>query len=311
MLKAIKITTLLVLLLLVISCSSDQDELIKQEELRQVRILLTDDPTDLVAVNLELKSIVLGGDQSTEIGTDIKFNLLDYQDGQTLTLLDKELPVSEFSSIQLVLGEKNSVETEIEEFPLLIPTGHLDQLNLTFKDLEAEKDLEILIDFDAAASVHELDNGTWVLDPVMKIVKLNGEKMDDELLAFPADKRAELEAEREGSEVVRIEERTYCFHDETLLYVAFQSPGLDFLEEGLYDDDCQLVYKIDRFDYTSDDLALRVIQQYIDEPFDIYRELTSYRALSEIIYGTEVMIQGKDEFVSMYFTENEGKICEE
>jgi hypothetical protein len=71
--------------------------------------------------------------------------------------------------IRFVLGDDNSIVIDNTSYPLTIPSGSESGLKLKIdKNLNASVD-SILIDFDAALSIHQNGTGDYMLKPVLKV----------------------------------------------------------------------------------------------------------------------------------------------
>jgi hypothetical protein len=78
------------------------------------------------------------------------------------------VPSGTIQQIRAVLGTNNTIKVNGIVFPLTIPSGSESGLKIKInKDLD-EPTENLIMDFDAAMSVHE-DNGGYKLNPVITI----------------------------------------------------------------------------------------------------------------------------------------------
>jgi hypothetical protein len=79
------------------------------------------------------------------------------------------LPSEVVKEIRLVLGSDNTIKVNGTVYPLVIPSGSESGLKIKVnKKLEASIET-LIIDFDAALSIHEEGAGDYKLKPVLKI----------------------------------------------------------------------------------------------------------------------------------------------
>ena len=160
----------------------------------RITILLTDAPLDFAGVSavnvtidgVSVKSTDEGEDDDGErlrllTGGPLVVNLLDYQNGATLTIADGELPDGDYGQVrlhilaaELVRDDDGDPETpEIVE-PIFAPSRKVD-INTPFSLTNGE-DMQITLDFDAEVSVQiNTTNGQhpYILHPVIHVVSMN------------------------------------------------------------------------------------------------------------------------------------------
>jgi len=166
------------------------------------QIWLTDSPTDLAEVNVEILEVQIRACTTEKDDDDSEdqtcdwlplntnqgiYNLLDLQDGvDTLLAEIDSLPFDYVREIRLVLGTQNFVVTESgDSIRLKTPSGGTSGLKIkACIDLSMDIDVfEILLDFDAHKSIKELGNGEYLLKPVIKLMdpdRYCGENRDDD-----------------------------------------------------------------------------------------------------------------------------------
>ncbi|OFZ53243.1 MAG: hypothetical protein A3D92_13780 [Bacteroidetes bacterium RIFCSPHIGHO2_02_FULL_44_7] len=151
----------------------------KEEGTGSVTIEMTDAPGDYDSVNVEVEQVMVhvsntGSGNSGWVNLQTNagiYNLLELQNDISVVLVNNNLlPIGEIQQMRLVLGAKNSVVVEGISFPLELSsqasTGLKFNLNAT---IAANDQVEILIDFDADQSIVVEGNGTYRLQPVIKV----------------------------------------------------------------------------------------------------------------------------------------------
>lgn len=138
-----------------------------------LRIRMTDAPTALEEVNIDLKQVNIkfakdsSGWVSMQTNAGI-YNLLDFQNGLDTLIAQGTYPQGDVKEIRLILGSNNSVKESGQVYPLIIPSGSESGLKIKInKKLRTGLD-SLLIDFDALMSIKkERDN--YKLRPVIKL----------------------------------------------------------------------------------------------------------------------------------------------
>jgi len=144
------------------------------------KVLLTDNPALYDSVNIDIREVRVNFNDdssgnnpgwinmSTNAGV---YNLLTLQNGVDTLLATTNFPTptQTLKQIRLILGPDNSVVVAGIRYPLTVPSGSQSGLKINLnKQLNARLD-SVLIDFDAALSIHQTGNGTYMLKPVLKI----------------------------------------------------------------------------------------------------------------------------------------------
>lgn len=100
-------------------------------------------------------------------------NLLDLTNGKSKLLATKDLDPGTYSQIRMILGTNNSVTSDGNDYSLTIPsstqTGIKINANIT---VNAGDTYNILLDFNAAQSIHKTGNGRFMMKPVIHSVNL-------------------------------------------------------------------------------------------------------------------------------------------
>jgi hypothetical protein len=148
----------------VVSCKKDNKTV-------PVQILLTDNPVNYDAVNIHLKGmeVKVNNESWISIATkDTIINLLDLQNGVTELIAQDNIPDGTLKEVRFILGTDNTVEVNGVSHPLTTPSAAESGLKVKIdKDLNETLNTFVL-DFDAAASVKEEQNG-YKLHPVIRL----------------------------------------------------------------------------------------------------------------------------------------------
>ncbi len=172
---------------LVLSCSSD----ITGSGGGSLQVYITDAPIDLTgvsAVNVTFTGMVLYPDDDEADGMDLEINpvvlanegdinLLDFQNGAVILVGSADIPVGTYKKIRLLVSDVTVVQDddgnpdtpEIVD-PVQLSSGKID-IHFLFT-LEDGEEADIILDFDAAESVHlnETGNSKYILRPVVNHV---------------------------------------------------------------------------------------------------------------------------------------------
>jgi uncharacterized protein (UPF0333 family) len=149
----------------------------KDTEKSTLQIRLTDAPTALQEVNVDIKEVQvkfsddsLSNDGWVTMVTNARvYNLLALQNGIDTVLATAVLPTDVVKEIRFVLGSNNSVKDNGVTYPLTIPSGSESGLKIKVnKKLGATLET-LIIDFDAELSVKKEGSGDYKLRPVLKI----------------------------------------------------------------------------------------------------------------------------------------------
>lgn len=156
--------------ILFIACSKDNSA-----KNTTVKVRLTDNPFNAEEVNVDIQQVrVKFSDDSINGWTDLTthagiYDLLGLQNGVDTLLAVGVIPTNIVKEIRVVLGSNNSIKVNNILYPLTIPSGSESGLKIKVnKKLNGTLD-SLLIDFDAALSIHQLGNGNYQLKPVLKL----------------------------------------------------------------------------------------------------------------------------------------------
>lgn len=165
---------LLLVLIIIASCSKDNQT--TDDSTTNLVIKMTDNPTDLQQVNVDIQKVILKGEDETqeiELGTNAGvYDLLSLQNGVEVILAEGPVEITTLKQIRLVLGSDNSVMQDGEMLELKTPSAEQSGLKIKLsKPLDPVDEIEILLDFDAEKSVKQLGNGDFMLKPVIKVME--------------------------------------------------------------------------------------------------------------------------------------------
>lgn len=140
-----------------------------------LKVRLTDNPVNAEEVNVDIQQVrVKFSEDSIQGWTTLTtnagiYNLLGLQNGVDTLLAVGTIPTNTVKEIRLVLGTDNTIKVAGTVYPLTIPSGAESGLKIKVnKTLQTSLD-SLLIDFDAALSIHQLGNGNYQLMPVLKL----------------------------------------------------------------------------------------------------------------------------------------------
>jgi hypothetical protein len=146
----------------------------KENTLTKLNIRLTDAPAAYEAVNIDLKEVHVNF-RNDSTGWEILptyagvYDLLKLQNGIDTLIATTTIPSGVLQEIRLVLGKNNTVKVGDRLFALEVPSGESSGLKIKVsKNLYGALET-IIIDFDAALSIHENGNGEYMLKPVIRL----------------------------------------------------------------------------------------------------------------------------------------------
>ena len=167
--KILLITTFIVFGIILNSCSSDSTTGTYAYNVR-----MTDAPGPYEEVNIDLKSVEVTGSngQTVLLNTTAGiYNLLEFSNGLSTLIATSELSDAKVSQIRLILGANSTVVVGGVSYPLSTPSAEQSGLKLQVNQtLLADIQNEILLDFDANASIVKTGNGTYKLKPVVRTI---------------------------------------------------------------------------------------------------------------------------------------------
>lgn len=153
-----------------IACSKDNSD-----ANTTIKIRLTDNPVNAEKVNVDIRQVsVKFSDDSIHGWVNLNtyagvYDLLGLQNGVDTLLAVGVIPTNVVKEIRFVLGTNNSIKVAGVTYPLTIPSGSESGLKIKVdKKLNGTLD-SLLIDFDAALSIHQTGVNIYQLKPVLKI----------------------------------------------------------------------------------------------------------------------------------------------
>ncbi len=168
---ALSLTLLTALTAIVfVACSKDSSD-----KSTTLKVRMTDNPVNAEEVNVDIQQVMVKfrddsasgwGNLNTQAGI---YNLLGLQNGVDTLLAVGVIPTNTVKEIRFVLGANNTIKVNGITYPLTIPSGSESGLKIKVnKQLNGTLD-SLLIDFDAALSIHQTGNGSYQLKPVLKV----------------------------------------------------------------------------------------------------------------------------------------------
>ena len=145
----------------------------KESENTTLKIRMTDAPTAVEEVNIDLQSVEAKFDKDTTKWLTLDthagiYNLLGLQNGVDSLIAQGTFPTGILKEIRLIVGPNNSIKVDGQDFPLTIPSGEETGLKIKVnKNLQATIET-LIIDFDAALSI-VLEGDGYKLKPVIKL----------------------------------------------------------------------------------------------------------------------------------------------
>lgn len=151
------------------SCNSDSNS-----NPYAYNVRMTDAPGPYQQVNIDLKAVEVTGNngQTVLLNTTAGiYNLLEFSNGLNTLIATSNLSDANVSQIRLILGSENTVVVGGVTYPLSTPSAEQSGLKLQVNQtLLADIQNEILLDFDANASIVKTGNGTYKLKPVVRTI---------------------------------------------------------------------------------------------------------------------------------------------
>ena len=146
----------------------------KNNDRTSLQIHLTDNPYNAQQVNIDLKQVNINltddssGWQSVPTIAGV-YNLLDFQNGIDTLVASANIPAGTLKEVRLVLGSDNSIMIDSVKYRMTIPSGSESGLKIKLNKALHAGNESLVIDFDAALSVHQVDEQHYSLRPVLRI----------------------------------------------------------------------------------------------------------------------------------------------
>jgi hypothetical protein len=147
----------------------------------EVRVRLTDAPGDYDQVNLVIREVAIhraDGDSSGGWETldhdSTTYDLLTLRNGVFATLGSALVPAGHYTQVRLKLGDGSNVVVDGVTNPLVVPSGLQTGLKLIGEfDVPSRGTVDLVIDFDAARSIHMTGNGRYMLKPTARVMAVS------------------------------------------------------------------------------------------------------------------------------------------
>lgn len=142
----------------------------------QIRMMDAPSPYNYDAVYLDVIGVEVNVDKesgdpewiSLHSGAGV-YNLLTLVNGAEVVLGNEEIPAGRIEQVRLILGSGNTIVVDGRSHPLTVPSGSESGLKINVhQDLKADGDFSLMLDFDAAHSIHVTGNGEYQLKPVIR-----------------------------------------------------------------------------------------------------------------------------------------------
>lgn len=156
-----------------IACSKESSNS-NADKSTTVKVRMTDAPFSADEVNVDLQQVRVNFRDDSTGWVDLNtiagvYDLLGLQNGIDTLIASGTIPSNSVREIRFVLGSNNTIKVAGTVYPLTIPSGSESGLKIKVnKQLNGPVD-SLLIDFDAALSIHVTGNGDYMLKPVLKI----------------------------------------------------------------------------------------------------------------------------------------------
>ncbi len=139
----------------------------------QVQVMMTDAPGAFDAVNLVVTEVAAYDGVSWQViqTQTSNVNLLSLQNGVFATVAASAVPAGHYTQLRLKLGQGSNVVVDGVTYPLNVPSGMASGFKVMGSfDVIPGGVVSMQMDFDAAKSVSQLGNGSWMLSPVIRML---------------------------------------------------------------------------------------------------------------------------------------------
>lgn len=140
----------------------------------QLDLRLTDAPGAFDALNLDIRGVEFHTDGAGWTTVDAVvpgvYNLLKLRNGKDTLIARTTLPAGKLSQVRFILGEDNSIVVDGIEHALKVPSGEQSGLKFNVhEELVPNGSYTVWTDFDAARSIVQTGNGSYMLKPVIRV----------------------------------------------------------------------------------------------------------------------------------------------
>ncbi len=142
---------------------------------------MTDSPGTFTALNVQVirieahKTSVSDSTSGwvTICDSTVNVNIMDLTNGKTHLLGSNNIDAGTYDQIRMILGTNNTVTMGGMTYPITIPSGTQTGIKInTNMTINAGENFNLLLDFNAAQSVHMTGNGNFMLKPVIHAVEV-------------------------------------------------------------------------------------------------------------------------------------------
>jgi hypothetical protein len=146
----------------------------KKAETGYMNVRMTDAPAAYTHVYVEVTGMEVNSETGGWVNVPITagvYDLLALQNNVSVLLATRtQFPAGRVNQLRLQLGANNSLVTATGTFSLKVPSGAETGLKVNLDtSIRSGKTIEIVLDFDANASVVDEGNGTFSLKPVIRV----------------------------------------------------------------------------------------------------------------------------------------------
>jgi hypothetical protein len=148
-----------------------------------VRVSMTDAPAQYDEVNIVIREVHVHQDgEGEEQGwvvvrpdSESTYDLLELRNGVFVTLgFEDVVPSGHYDQVRLILGDGSTVVVDGVTHPLVTPSALQSGIKVNGGfDVPDDGLVEVMLDFDASRSIHVTGNGTYMLQPVIRMMQSN------------------------------------------------------------------------------------------------------------------------------------------
>ncbi|MBS1619636.1 MAG: DUF4382 domain-containing protein [Bacteroidetes bacterium] len=155
--------------------SCDKNNTASQGSMYKVR--MTDAPAAYAAVNVEIKSVQLIGanGETATLNTNTGiYNVLNFNNGTDTLIASGNVNISTVKQVKLVLGTNNSVVSSGSTYNLAFSSTTDATVTLDVNQtVTANGTTELIVDFDANASVQASGSGSYTFTPTIRPINVD------------------------------------------------------------------------------------------------------------------------------------------
>lgn len=152
----------------------------EDKSVASLEVYLTDSPTAMQEVNLEILSLSLKmqkdkNEKELKLNKSGSINILNYTNGHDTLLSKIELSADTVEYIKLVLGSNNTIVVDNQTFELKIPIDQSNEYTIYFKQgLKLDNHYKLWLDFDAGRSITKSAANKYILNAKIRIFNDEG-----------------------------------------------------------------------------------------------------------------------------------------